>query len=102
MPDTLSYIKDLIIFYIKTNYESYLKEHNIKKIEESKLLGVIKTLYSENKEHLRNFILASMKKMLKEECPSDLVINNIINEIYNDDELNIQTLLTEITLFQKK
>ena len=34
MPDSLSYIKELIIFYVKTNYDTYLKEHNINIIEE--------------------------------------------------------------------
>jgi|TARA_B110001469_G_C9632973_1_gene316936 hypothetical protein len=100
MPDSLSYIKELIIFYVKTNYDTYLKDNELTIIEESKLLGVITELYSKNKEHLRSFILTSMKKLLKDECPSDLVINNIINEIYNDDILNIQTLLTEIKLYQ--
>jgi len=100
MPDSLSYIKELIIFYVKTNYDTYLTDNELTIIEESKLLGVITKLYSKNKEHLRSFILTSMKKLLTDECPSHLVINNIINEIYNDDELNIQTLLTEIKLYQ--
>ena len=101
MPDTLSYIKELIIFYIKTNYNNYLSENNVEFIEEKNIKDVVTELYSENKEHLRNFILTSMKKMLKEECPTDLIINNILNDIYNDDSLNIQTLVNEISLYQK-
>ena len=101
MPDTLSYIKDLIIFYIKTNYNNYLSENNIEFIEEKNIKDVVIKLYSENKEHMRDFILTSMKQMLKEECPTDLIINNILNDIYNDDSLNIQTLVREISLYQK-
>ena len=102
MPDTLSYIKDLIIFYIKTNYNNYLSQNNIDFIKEDKIKTVVTELYSENKEHMRTFILTSMKKMLKEECPKELIINNILNDIYNDDSLNIQTLVKEISLYQKK
>lgn len=101
MPDTLSYIKELITFYIKTNYNNYLSENNIEFIEEKNIKDVVIKLYSENKEHMRNFILTSMKQMLKEECPKDLIINNILNDIYNDDSLNIQTLVKEILLYQK-
>lgn len=102
MPDTLSYIKDLIIFYVKTNYENYLKNNNINIIDDDKLPNIIDILYTNNKEHLRIFILQSMKKMLKDECPSDLIINNILNDVLRDDKLNKTTLITEIKLYQKK
>ena len=54
MPDTLSYIKELIIFYIKTNYEDYLKKNNLQKIPEDKIESIIELLYTGNKEHLKS------------------------------------------------
>ena len=33
---SLKMIKDLVIFYIKTNYEEYLKSNSINKIEDDK------------------------------------------------------------------
>ena len=45
-------IKDLIFFYIKTNYDNYLIENKIKFIQDDKIDHVISTLYTERKEHL--------------------------------------------------
>ena len=101
MPDTLSYIKELIVFYIKTNYEDYLKRNNLQKIPEDKIESIIELLYTDNKEHLKSFILTSMKKMLKDQCPEELVIKNILNDVLRDDEINKNTLVTEIKLYQK-
>lgn len=101
MPDTLSYIKELISFYIKTNYENYLNENNLQKIPEDKIESIIELLYTDNKEHLKSFVLISMKKMLKDQCPEELIIKNILNDVLRDDEINKNTLVTEIKLYQK-
>jgi len=42
-----------------------------------------------------------MKELLKGEHPGDLIINNIIIDIFRDDSLCKQTLKTEIELYQK-
>ena len=97
----LKMIKDLIIFYVKENYRSYLIEKNIEVIENKNLDNVINELYTQKKEHLKNFIKSSMKELLKNEHPGDLIINNIIIDIFRDDELCKQTLKTEIELYQK-
>ena len=97
----LKMIKDLIIFYVKENYKSYLIEKNIEVIENKNLDNVINELYTQKKEHLKNFIKSSMKELLKNEHPGDLIINNIIIDIFTDDELCKQTLKTEIKLYQK-
>ena len=97
----LKIIKDLVIFYVKENYKSYLKEHNINVIESKDLDTVINQLYTQKKEHLKQFIKSSMKELLKNEHPGDLIINNIIIDIFTDDELCKQTLKTEIKLYQK-
>ena len=49
-------IKDLIIFYITENYNAYLKENNIDKIQDDKLYGVISNMYDEKKTHLQQFL----------------------------------------------
>ena len=50
----LKMIKDLIIFYVKENYKSYLIEKNIEVIENKNLDNVINELYTQKKEHLKN------------------------------------------------
>lgn len=98
---SLKLIKDLVIFYVKENYTAYLLEKNIKTIENSDLNSVIDLLYTQKKEHLKEFIKNSMKELLKDEHPGDLLINNIIMDIFRDDILCKTTLKTEIELYQK-
>ena len=98
---SLKIIKDLIIFYIKENYKSYLKDNNITFIKTENLDNVIDELYTQKKDHLKQFIKSSMHELLKDEHPGDLIINNIIIDVFRDDQLCKQTLKTEIELYQK-
>lgn len=102
MSDYLSIIKELTTFYIKTNYDQYLKDNNIESIPQSDIDKVIDELYTDKKEHLKSFILSSMKELLKSEYPGDLIIQNIVNDIVRDDELCKSTLTSEIEIYQKK
>lgn len=102
MSDYLSIIKELTTFYIKTNYEQYLIDKNIESIPQSDIDKVIDELYTDKKEHLKSFILSSMKELLKSEYPGDLIIQNIVNDIVRDDELCKSTLTSEIEIYQKK
>lgn len=97
---SLKMIKDLVIFYVKTNYEEYLKTNGIEKIEDDSISSVVDSLYTEKKEHLRGFILNSMREMLKSEYPGDLPINVILNDVFRDDDFNKTKLVQEITSFQ--
>ena len=96
------HIKDLIFFYVKTNYNKYLTDHNIKYIPDEEISSVIFTLYDERKEHLKEFIKKSLKKLLKDEYPGDLIVINILVDIFNDDELCKNRLTVEIKLHQQK
>ena len=97
---SLKMIKDLVIFYVKTNYEEYLKTNGIEQIEDDCISSVVDELYTEKKEHLRGFILNSMREMLKTEYPGDLPINAILNDVFIDDEFNKTKLVSEITSYQ--
>ena len=101
MSDYLSIIKELITFYIKTNYEQYLADNEIKTIPTEQIDNVVDTLYTNKKEHLKTFILSSMNELLKDEYPGDLIISNILNDILRDDQLCKRTLINEIDLYQK-
>ena len=101
MSDYLSIIKELITFYIKTNYEQYLVDNEIATIPTEQIDNVVDTLYTNKKEHLKTFILSSMKELLKDEYPGDLIISNILNDILRDDQLCKRTLINEIDLYQK-
>ena len=55
-------IQDLIMFYVKENYNSYLSEHNLDIIPEDKLETVIESLYSERKRASKRIC----KRIIKE------------------------------------
>jgi hypothetical protein len=98
-------IRDLIHFYVKTNYEAYLSEKDIKIIPEDEIDEVIKNLYDDRKSHIQNFILESLKTLYKdksEEYPGDRNIKNILLNIFQDDELCKTRLSSEIKLHQQK
>ena len=98
-------IRDLIHFYVKTNYEKYLSEKNIKIIPEDEIDEVIKNLYDDRKSHIQEFILESLKTLYKdktEEYPGDRTIKNILLNIFQDDELCKTRLSSEIKLHQQK
>ncbi|MAD57129.1 MAG: hypothetical protein CMK44_00970 [Porticoccus sp.] len=98
-------IRDLIHFYVKTNYEKYLTDKNIQIIPESEIEGIIKNLYDDRKSHIQEFILESLKTLYKdksEEYPGDRNIKNILLNIFQDDELCKTRLSSEIKLHQQK
>ena len=98
-------IRDLIHFYVKTNYEAHLKENDIQIIPEDEIDEVIKNLYDDRKSHIQNFILESLKTLYKdkyEEYPGDSTVKNILLNIFQDDDLCKTRLSSEIKLHQQK
>ena len=98
-------IRDLIHFYVKTNYEAYLSEKDIKIIPEEEIDEVIKNLYDNRKTHIQEFILESLKTLYKDksdEYPGDSTVKNILLNIFQDDELCKTRLSSEIKLHQQK
>jgi hypothetical protein len=94
-------IKDLVQFYVKTNYEQYMMEHHITIIPDTQLEQVITNLYDERKEHLKVFIKQSLQSLLKSEYPGDLVVLNILMSIFEDDTLCRNRLVLEVKLHQE-
>ena len=94
-------VKDLVIFYVKENYNNYLKENKIEKIDKDKIKSVISDLYYPKKDHLKQFVKESMKELWKDEYPGDLIIDNIFFSIYQDDKFNINRISVEIELHQE-
>ena len=74
-------IKELIIFYVKENYNKYLKENNLTIIDKAKIKIVISDLYLSKKDHLKQFVKDSLNELWKDDYPGDLVIDNIFYDI---------------------
>ena len=95
-------IRDLIYFYAKENYNEYLKLEKIESIPDEKITDVVKCLYTDRKDHLKKFIKESLKTLLKEEHPGDLVVNNLLIEIFRDDEYCVNRITLEIKMYQQQ
>ena len=98
-------IRDLIFFYVKTNYNEYLKKQNIKIIDENKIDEVINNLYDDRKEHIQIFIKDSLKQLYEskiDEYPGDQTIINILLNIFQDDELCKNRVCVEIIVHQNQ
>ena len=93
-------IRNIVFYYVKINYNQYLKTHNISYIEEDKIREVIEELYIDKKKDLQNFIRNCLKEMMKSSYPGSLV-ENIIYEIFEDKDLAINRVTLEITKYQQ-
>ena len=102
MSNTSRLIQDLILFYVKENYNHYLKENELEKIPNDQIENVVDTIYTNKKEHLKEFLKESLKKMMGGEYIGDLALLNICNEIFEDDQLCINRLVYEITNYQNE
>ena len=58
-------IKDLIFFYVKSNYEKYLTENDMKTIPDSEIDNIINKLYDQRKSHIQVFIKDALKQLYK-------------------------------------
>ena len=59
-------IKDLVIFYIKENYNKYLVDCNLTSIDIGDLKAKVSELYYPNKTELKEFVKKCMKEMTKD------------------------------------
>tara|TARA_B100001094_G_scaffold294387_1_gene314963 strand:- start:419 stop:748 length:330 start_codon:yes stop_codon:yes gene_type:complete len=94
-------IQDLILFYVKENYNQYLKERNIKVIPSKDIDSVVSSIYTEKKDHVRKFLISSMKEIMKDDYIGDIFINNICIDIFRDNELCKNRIILEINEYQK-
>jgi hypothetical protein len=95
------HIRDLIHFYVKENYNHYLDKNNLKTISEEDIPDVVNELYSQKKDHIQIFVKDSLKLMLKDEMPEEFIINNLLSDIFRDDELCKNRLKIEIQVHQQ-
>jgi hypothetical protein len=94
-------IRDLIHFYVKENYNNYLSVNNITAILVSDIPNVVEILYDQKKEHIQVFVSDSLKIMLKDELPDEYIVNNLLSEVFRDDTLCKNRIITEIKVHQQ-
>lgn len=92
-------IKNIISKYVENKYQEYISNNKILFIEEEVLRDEILKIYNENLKEIKTEIRNTLKNKLGQDYKSS-VIENVILEIFNDTELNINYLTTEIELIQ--
>jgi hypothetical protein len=93
-------IQDLILFYVKENYNHYLIKHQLDKIPTDEIKSVVTEIYSGKKDHLKEFLKSSLKELMKDDYIGDLALLNICTEIFSDDDLCVNRLSMEIRNYQ--
>ena len=94
-------IQDLILFFVKENYNKYLSDNQIKKIQDDQIELVVKKIYQEKKSNIKEFLTTSLKKIMGEDYIGDLFVNNICIDIFRDDQLCTNRIILEIKIYQK-
>ena len=95
-------IKELIQFYVRTNYENYLKEKSLQLIADEDIPNVITQLYTDRKDHLKIFLKESLRQLMGPDYPGDLAVLNILVSVFEDDQLCINRLIMEINVYQEQ
>ena len=93
-------IRNIIFLFVKNEYNTYLQNNNIKFINDNEINNVISSFYIDKKKELKLFIKSCLKEMMAENYPGALV-ENIIFEIFQDEELAINRVSLEIQKYQE-
>ena len=95
--------EDLIKFYVKQNYDKYLDDNHLKKIDQTKIDQIIDSIFDEKNEHMRAFLQDSIPQMYgnQDTKPTPSVVNKLLDDILEDEILCKHKLKAEILLYQK-
>ena len=102
MPTLEANIRDLIFFYAKENYNDYLVKNELKAIPDEKIDEVVKSLYTDRKDHLKEFIQVSLKTIMKQEHPGYLIVNNVLIDVFRDEQYCVNRITLEIKMYQQQ
>lgn len=92
-------VKDITFFYVKFYYDKYLKDNNLELMNADNIEAFINTYYIDKKQDLKNYIRSSLKKNQGENYNS-IATENIILEIFTDEEMGKERIRAEIIDFQ--
>ena len=95
------HIRDLLIFYIDTNYNHHLKVINKPSLDKTEINNYVRKIYAEKRDDAIIFIKSSLKQILEKEYPGDNQVMNLINS-QDDDENLIKNIINHIELTHNK
>ena len=92
-------IRNIISSFVENKYKEYISDNKILFINEEILRSEIMNIYTKNLKEIKTEIRNKLKSKLGKDYES-IVVENMILEIFNDNELNINYLEKEIALIQ--
>jgi hypothetical protein len=101
MADYINDIKTILLKYLKDEYKKYLNNNKILCIKKSHIHEIVNIFYKDNIKDLKTEIRRQMREKYKNNYPSG-AIENIILDLFQDNESNIETVVNEINYIQDK
>ena len=94
-------VRDISFQFAKYHYDEYLKNEDIDKIEDEKIEKVVESMWTPvKKKELAQIIRSILKDKLKDNY-SPFQTETIINEMFEDEIIAKQRIITEIELHQQ-
>ena len=93
-------VRNIVFYFIKKEYKAYLDKNSLKYIEKEKINDVVDDFYIKKEKILKEFIRENLKRMMKDQYPGALV-ENIIYDIFEDENFAKNRIILEIEQFQK-
>jgi len=97
----LESIKSYVFTIIEDEYKNYLQSHKLLTLQRSTLVSIMEEYYSNNSKSIKAKIREHMKTLCGEEYNSAM-IENILLDLFQERELNIIKITTEIISIQEK
>ena len=97
----LESIKSYVFNIIEDEYKNYLQSHKLLTLQRSKLVSIMEEYYSNNSKSIKSKIREHMKTLCGAEYNSAM-IENILLDLFQERELNIIKITTEIITIQEK
>lgn len=94
-------VRDITYYFIKYYYEKELKTHNVTILPDEYVKTMINNLYTEKSQELKKYIRSNLKSNLGNNY-NIIAIENIILEMFSNQEYSKQRIYLEIIEYQKK
>jgi hypothetical protein len=101
MVEYINDIKMIMGDYIKTKYKAHLYTNKILCIKKTELNNIAYSFYTDNIKEIKQEIRTQMKSKYLDNYPSGSV-ENIIMDIFQDSDVNIKAVISEINFIQDK
>jgi C-terminal processing protease CtpA/Prc len=93
-------VRNIVFYFIKKEYKSYLDTNSLKYIEHDNIGDVVDNFYIKKEKILKEFIRKNLRRMMNNDYPGALV-ENIIYDIFEDEHFAKNRIVLEIEQFQK-